>query len=833
MAPGPLAGIRVFDLTHVMVGPWASMLLGALGADVIKVESPDGDWSRLLPPTQRGLSVVYTHCNLNKRGIVLDLKTPQHRGVAYRIIEQSDVFLENLRPGAVERLGFGYDAVSRVNPRIIYASASAWGRTGPMGNMTGVDSVVQAFSGLVNITGAVGGEGEFFRTTAHLDLTTGTFLVGAVLQGLLLRNATGQGTRVEVTMLGSAMDLQISRLAEFFATGQTPPRLGSACVTTVPHQAFLCQDRQWLAVGVVTEEQWAGLCRALALEELTQDPRFATNADRVQHRDVLVPLLERTFLTRPTLWWAIRLCKEGVPHGPFLDFSGVRHHPQVVENGYVMPLDIPHQGRMLVGGLPWQFSKTPAHLRPAPFPGQHTDEVLKEFATDHQVGVKPTPLLGAIPETGLPPPPEGGGMMPPPSRGGRDPLSGRPLEEQGASLPLSGIRVVDATQGLCGPFTSQLLADAGAQVVKVEPLKGDSSRGWGPPFVDGESAAFLAANRHKQSVALDLDAASGRAVLLRLLSKADVFLEELGPGKAARLGLTYRRLAGHNPKLILCSITPFGPRGPLRDAPGSELVVQAMANYWGSLGAIGDSPERAGADLANVNTAVLAFNAVLAALYHRARTGEGQQINVSMLGTLLHLRGYLWSALSDPDSWDGFLCETYTRPRDHGYHTKDRPVYFNLRRGDELAWVNLLTELGLTHVLADPRFDEGGRDAVGMGRYANELKPIWEEAFRDRTADEVVALVRKYQGEAAPVNDYSSLLADPQVKALGIVQEMQRSRGSKLPILGPPWTIHGVAKQPPAPAPTLGQHTREVLLALGYTEDEVLRLRDNGVISFG
>ncbi len=375
----PLAGIRILDLTHAAVGPWAAMLLGSLGADVIKIEHPEGDIIRLVPPNQRGLGVVYSHCNLNKRGLILDLKKPEHLEVVYKLVEKADIFMENMRPGTVERLGLGYEQVVRINPRLIYASAAAWGRTGPMSEMGGADPSVQAFCGWASITGAPGGKGELFRHFAHLDLTTSSFFVGAILQALLVREQTGRGMRIDLTMLGSAINLQVTRVAEFFATGKTPPPMGSACTTTVPHQAFLCQDKRWLVVGVVNDEQWRGLCRALGLGELATDPRFATNPARVTNRDRLIPILEQVFSTKPATWWMIRLAKEGVPNGLFLGFHELRFHQHVVQNQFIVEMEVPHQGRLLVGGLPWRFEKTPARLSPPPAPGQHNEEVLREF----------------------------------------------------------------------------------------------------------------------------------------------------------------------------------------------------------------------------------------------------------------------------------------------------------------------------------------------------------------------------------------------------------------------------------------------------------------------
>jgi crotonobetainyl-CoA:carnitine CoA-transferase CaiB-like acyl-CoA transferase len=378
--PGILDGIRVFDLTIAAVGPWASKLLGELGADVIKVEAPEGELSHVIPPPIKGTAVLYISANFNKRHIVLDLKQEGDRAIALKILEKSDVFIQNMRPGAVERLGLGYDVAAQLNPRLIYVAASAYGRTGPMAKEAGIDPNLQAFSGWCRITGQPGGQGEMFRHLAHLDINTSSMIVEAVLQALLAREKTGKGQKIEIEMLAAALSLQTTRVAEYFATTKQPQPMGSAVTTTVPHQAFLCEDQKYIAVGVVQEEQWPRFCQALKLEELPNDPRFVTNAKRVEHRVELIPLLEERFRTKPAAWWAIRLTKERVPNSRIMDFEALRYHPQVVQNGHIVDLETPHWGTLSVDGLPWQFSKTPAGpIRPGGLKGEHTEEVLREF----------------------------------------------------------------------------------------------------------------------------------------------------------------------------------------------------------------------------------------------------------------------------------------------------------------------------------------------------------------------------------------------------------------------------------------------------------------------
>jgi crotonobetainyl-CoA:carnitine CoA-transferase CaiB-like acyl-CoA transferase len=378
---GILDGIRVFDLTVAAVGPWATKLLGELGADVIKVEAPGGDaLSHGVPPKIKGSSVLYISGNYNKRMIELNLKNEADRATALNIVEQSDVFVNNMRPGAVERLGLGYDIASRVNPKIVYLVASAYGRVGPMAQEAGIDPTVQAFCGWCGITGLENGSGEMFRHLAHIDLTTATIVTQAVLQGLLARERTDKGQRIEVEMLSAAMAIQTNRFAEYFATGVQPRPLGSAASTTVPHQAFECEDSRYIAVGVVNEDQWPGFCRALKLDDLITDARFVSNPLRVQNRAELIPILAARFKTKPAAWWILRLTREKVPNGPFLTFDELRYHPQVLANGHIVEIDTPHWGKLSVDGLPWKFERTPAgRIRAGGLPGEHTAEVLAEL----------------------------------------------------------------------------------------------------------------------------------------------------------------------------------------------------------------------------------------------------------------------------------------------------------------------------------------------------------------------------------------------------------------------------------------------------------------------
>jgi len=383
-----------------------------------------------------------------------------------------------------------------------------------------------------------------------------------------------------------------------------------------------------------------------------------------------------------------------------------------------------------------------------------------------------------------------------------------------AAGSLDGFRVIDFTQGLCGPFCTMQLGDSGAEVIKIEPPAGDFARRMGPPFVGEESAVFLSLNRNKKSVVLDLETADGRQAAVHLARSADVLVEDFGADGAERIGLGHAQLREANPGLVHCSISPFGEEGPLRHANGSELVVQAMAEYTASLGRIGEKPVRLGADVASLNTGIFAAQAILAALFHRLRTGEGQRVAVSEFGSLLHLRGIMWHSLSDPDDWYGFHLDHYTAPPDYGYQAKDGSLYFILRRASSEDWDRLILDLGMEEVLADPRFGDYGRAATSIGRYAAQVKPIWEKAFENRTRDEIMSLVHSIGGDAVPFMDYPALVAHPQVSALGAVTEIDHSTAGKFKTVRPVARFSETPESIRLPPPKLGHHTREVLAGM-------------------
>lgn len=376
---GPLNGVRVLDVGTVTVGPGAASNLGLLGADVIRIEPPYGDMSMYVGTSVGGIGNVYTNSNFNKRNIALDLTTEEGRQILLRLVKTADVFIENRRVGAMARMGLAYEELHKVNPRIIYISCSAYGQTGPWKDLGGLDHFIQAASGFASLNGADGGPPQILRYVAHVDFVGSIMILQAALLGLLARRTTGEGQKIDVSSFEGAIALQASRMAEFFATKEAPPRLGSATATVVPSQSFKTLDNRYINVSVPKEEFWPKLCRALGLEQLQADSKFRTNADRVKNREELVAILAEKFADKAARWWLIHLQRHDVPCGLNYTYEDVCSDPHIQANKMIVDAETAW-GFLRWGNAPWKFSRTPVRpLEGTPYPDAHRDEILKSI----------------------------------------------------------------------------------------------------------------------------------------------------------------------------------------------------------------------------------------------------------------------------------------------------------------------------------------------------------------------------------------------------------------------------------------------------------------------
>ena len=379
-----LERLRVVDLSSHLSGPYCAMLLADHGADVVKVERPDsGDDARSMPPFMGGESAPFMIWNRNKRSVVIDLKSEAGKDQLLALIDDADVLIENFRPGTLDRLGLGWKTLSVRNPRLIYAAISGFGQTGPYRERGGFDLITQGMSGLMSVTGPKDGP-PHRMPIAISDVAAGMHLAVGVLVALEARHHTGRGQMVETSLLESALSFGVYEAAHVAATGERPPRLGQAHRGSAPYQVFPTADG-WITIGGAQKNFWIRLCELIGAPELTQDPRFATNADRVRNNDALVALLEARLRKKPSVHWLKALEAAGIPAGPVLEFDEAMADPHILARGMTVDTQHPAAGKFKTLGIPVKLSDTPGALRrPAPRLGEHTTEVLEPLSARKQ-----------------------------------------------------------------------------------------------------------------------------------------------------------------------------------------------------------------------------------------------------------------------------------------------------------------------------------------------------------------------------------------------------------------------------------------------------------------
>jgi crotonobetainyl-CoA:carnitine CoA-transferase CaiB-like acyl-CoA transferase len=375
-----LDGIKVLDLSRALAGPYCTMMLADMGAEVIKVEMPGtGDDSRAWgPPFVEGESAYFMSINRNKKSITLDMKGSKAIEIIMKLIKGSDVLVENFRPGAMERLGLAYQQVKAVNPRLVYCSISGFGQNGPYRMLPGFDQVLQGMGGLMSITGEP--DGPPVKVGVPIaDITAGMFAAYGIAIALFNREKTGSGQMVDISLLDSQVALLTYRAGSFFASGEIPKRVGSGHPVIVPYQAFKARD-VYINIAVGNDQLWEKFCKAVGLEDIMNDHRFATNAKRVQNRDAVVKAVGDLIATKNGEEWLKILTDAGIPCGPIYTVDKIFSDPQVMYRQMVAELHHPKAGTIKVTGNPVKLSDTPGEPSVAPpLLGQHTQEVLERL----------------------------------------------------------------------------------------------------------------------------------------------------------------------------------------------------------------------------------------------------------------------------------------------------------------------------------------------------------------------------------------------------------------------------------------------------------------------
>ena len=374
-----LENVKVLDLTRVLAGPYATMILGDLGADIIKVEMPGkGDDARAFGPYVNEESAYFMSLNRNKRSITLNLKEEEGKRILRDMIKKVDVVVENFRPGTMEKLGLGYEDLKKINPKIVYAAASGFGHTGPYSKRAAYDAVVQAMGGIMSITGQENGKPTRVGTSVG-DINAGMFTAIGILSALYRVKETGKGQKVDVAMLDSQVAILENAIARHVVTGEIPAPKGNRHPAIVPFETFETTDGD-IMIAAGNDALWAKLCKAMELGELIDDPKYKTNPLRNTNYHSLKGILEYTTKKKSTAEWQEILDGAGVPNGPINTIDKVIEDPQVKAREMILEMDHPTAGKLRVPGIPVKLSDTPGQIRcAAPTLGQHTDEIMREY----------------------------------------------------------------------------------------------------------------------------------------------------------------------------------------------------------------------------------------------------------------------------------------------------------------------------------------------------------------------------------------------------------------------------------------------------------------------
>lgn len=376
----PLKGIRVLDLSRILAGPYCSMLLADMGAEVIKVERPgEGDDTRAFgPPFIEGESAYFLSINRSKKSITVNFQKDKGKEIIYQLVKKSDVLLENFRPGTLDKIGLGYKDIEKINPQIIYASISGFGQSGPERLKPGYDLTVQGMGGIMSLTGDPSGP-PYKVGTSISDILAGIYACQGILLALIARNKNGKGQKVNVSMLDCQVSLLTYQAGIYFATGLVPGRKGNQHPTICPYETFKASD-EYINIAIGNDKLWQKFCELLGLKEIKDDPKFSSNPKRVENRDELFLIIGKIIREKKAQEWLKIFDEQGIPAGPILSVDKVLSHPQILAQEMVVEVNHPKSGKIKLTGIPVKLSATPGSIdKPPPLLGEHNDEVLSDI----------------------------------------------------------------------------------------------------------------------------------------------------------------------------------------------------------------------------------------------------------------------------------------------------------------------------------------------------------------------------------------------------------------------------------------------------------------------
>ncbi len=875
-APKALSGIRVVDFTWVRAGPWATRWLGALGAEVIKVEWPLSERGRTTGGTAPGITpdlntrTNFNDSNANKKGITVNLRTEKGLDLIKRLIAESDVVVENFSAKTLTSWGLSYEEQRKLKPDIVYVSQAGFGHTGRHRDYLTMGPIAQAFSGMTYLSGLPGKQPAGWGWS-YLDDTGGMYIAFSTLTALYHRNMTGQGQHVDLSQMVMGATLNGPALLDVTVNGRSSRREGYPPgnrahwpgtpvlnnyrgPTTVPHNAYRTKGggyNDWCAISCFSENEWQRLIGVMGSPQWAAYSKFSTLAGRLDHQEELDQGIQ-AWAQNIEKYQLMDLCQSsGVPAMPVQSTENrVDHDPQLRHRGLYSELDHPVIGKYKFQNAPFKLSETPAvNTSAAPMIGQHNQEVFEgllglshdEFVTGYEDGTFWPNSLDRYPYMD-----EMIKAEPIPSNGNSgDSQRAAPVtttdSQQG---PLTGLRVLELADEK-GQWCGKLMADMGAEVIKIEPPGGEGSRVVGP-FLDDvphrdRSLSFWHYNTSKRGVTLNLDTEDGRDIFRRLAASADIVLETFDAGYMDSIGLGYEQLSASNPGLIMCSLTRFGQTGPWRDYRTGDLLHLAAGGQMGCSGYDNeqDDPENIpiapGGGNAWHTGSHYAYMAIASALMHRINTGRGQYIDSSVhdacaLTTEMHVNTYIYQG-------DVVLRQT-------GRHASVQPTEVSQLRCKDGGYVNAsasrvtfrlfpaLVEWMDSHGLAGDLTDEKYKDQGVFNDSVAHIEDLVANFAANMTRDEIAHGGQERGFNWGAVRTPEELVDEGHLNDRGFWVDVPHPElGKTFKYPGPAGIYNGSPWRISSRAPLTGEHNEEIFCGeLALEKAQLAYLAEAGVI---
>ena len=765
-----LEGLRVVDLSIGIAGAVTTMLLSDYGADVVKVEPPDGDPFR----TTAG----YTVWNRGKKSVALDIASGEGRASVGQLLVAADVLVESFAPGQADGMGFSYPALQAAHPRLVHCSITGYGHEGSMRNRPAEDGLVQARSALQNEQPGLR-PGPVYLHVPLPSMGAALLASNAIAAALHARAVTGRGQWVTTSLMQGALawDTQLRKRAEHPTAGLMNrwmfKELG-------PTPCFEASDGLWFH-----PMPW-GVPVALAHVGLDPDslPVSKLDSDDFEEKSAYFASLREVYRQRPRQEWLALFLEHDLPCQAVCPAEHAFEHPQMIHNRAVTELDIPGVGPVRQFGHAYRLERHDNLLQgPPPEIGQHTKEVLARG-----------PAAATEPVTGA------------------------------ASLryALDGIRVLDFGTALAGPFGAMVLGDFGADVIKVDPVDRAGSEA---------DSTYAGCQRGKRSIAIDLKSTEGQEIVRTLISSADVIHYNLRTGVAERLGFGYEQAKAINPGIIFCHVTGYGNTGPYALLPGVDQMGQALCGLEYEQGGTpnGGHPTWYRFGMCDATTGFLSSLAVLQALYHRDRTGQGQAVEVDILSSAMLLASDAFIGPDDlPTRAHLDRDQTGFGPLHRLYRTKAGWLCVVART--DADWNALCHGLGLPRLLDDARF----ATSAARHDHAEELSAVLGERFQIGTAAAWFDILDQHgvPCEIASESWQDDWVDDPDAISNGWVTNYRHPVWGKFEQPGRLFELSDTPGHIAGPPPLIGQHTREILRAIDYSEEQVEKLRATGVVAW-